>query len=1115
MFIQRAGPISAAALALTLAACSGGGSEGTTFYVSTCSLGCTSGETGSQIQCGVVGIAENQEVVLQFTSPIDPFSITKESFAVREAISGASAAGTRFVDPLDPRRLVFRPKLTVGPSGEPIFGFESGKAYEVYLNGTLQNDPTPYVTNTTGRPNEVRVACTVQASQGVVDTIPGKPSVELFVTEVDALSGATTQVQVLQGVVPGAVNVKTFSSVRFEFDELMDISSLFDPSTGVSPNIVVSLDADGSMTTAGDREAIDGSYIFSLDQSAQTTALTFTPTTGFPSLGQDENQPRLVVVTLGAGVQDIAGNGLDSPGSYNFVPQQITFPAVTLPPGGEQFDDQANLDAPVSGSPWGTATAGRLTPGEGGGSGRHGELHVAAGETVVLNSSAIRASAEVIFTANPGNNDEITFGDTTFIFKTNPLANPLHVPIRYSLSYTVSTLVDTVRAWVAANPSAQAAGASYTQTGQETLRVEALSPGIPTPNFPLLIELNANNPPFADLSSSFLTGGFETHTYTDPDIVTNFDFSPGTGTPGGTPPDLSVGDGIFEFSRVVIEPTAKLVLAGENPVRLLVRGDFLLSDLASIELSGEDRPAHFSTTPYGQPGGRPGPNGGFGGRGGDRSDQPDMANSQNKAITIANPITNGTSAMGVGNVAGLGQGVGGRRYPNTFPSGPSIYNEWAHNSFCTSGMMANTGSGGAYAKDGVRGQTKVFDATGTSLTGDVPNKPPTGDTLGGVAANIGLEPPSADPTAERLLSPALGFLRGGSGGGGAGAHVANTQTDILTSDCFNSPFFFFSDHSGAAGGGGGGALQVQAGGTLTLTGQIFAGGGDGGSFAASTNPDALYAAPGGGGSGGAVLLQGGVLALAQQPSRIVIAGGTGGQGGFILTPSIGGAGSPGIVRVEQAGLGNGPDEVDIAPIVFPTDPLDPTSIQWLSSGDWLHDVAKTDAFESVTGSQSCWMEVPGTHFSVTFEDDPAAPALPADMGWNMDVILDLGAGEITVPWRGSDGNGPFLGLYPEEQWGTLLNRDLGVGESGAPIVVRFQGARVDGIVQDPCNLVVNDPDGPLVVGSVTPWVRQPRELNDFFPLVNAARFLVLFDRSHPDFDLIKGVTNLRIEAQPE
>lgn len=1123
MLENNAGRISAsAALALALTACSGG-SGGSGFTVSTCSLGCSGGSGGQQIACGVVGIAENQEISLTFTSPVDPFSVTKESFAVRDAITGASAAGTRFVDPTNPNRLIFRPKLGVAPNGDPIFGFEAGRAYEIFLNGVVQNDPPPYVTNLNGNGNEARVNCTVEASQGIVDTLPGKPSVQIFVTVEDP-GGGTTQQELMLGQTPGAQNVKTLSTLRLEFDELMDISTMFNPSTGTSPNIAVLLDVDGNPLTTSDRATIPGSYAYGYDQTAQTTTLLFTPSNGFPSLGADELNPRLVVVTLGPNITDIAGNQIDVPGTYNFVPKQVLFPSATMPAGGEQFTDQNRLDEEASGSPWGTDVAGRLTPGEGGGSGRHGELVVAAGQTVVLHSSEAKASAVVEFLLNPQENDILTIAGVEFTFKETPLTD-VEAKIQYNgasanIAYTISTLVEQLNDYVLANPGSAVAAATFTQLGHNKMLVEAVAPGIPSPPYSLAVSSVDASDPYASVSSGTLAGGFVAHTFSDPDIVTNFDFSAATGIPGGTPPDLVVADGLFEFSRVSVEPTGTLVLQGDAPVRILSRGEFVLADQGVVDLSGESQPGHLSHTPYGQPGGKPGPGAGRGGRGGDRSNQPTLANSSAIGVTVANPVANGEAGVGVGGVAAAGEGLGGLRWPSLFPVGPMTFNGWCQTPGCTSGQYANTGSGGAYTLDGDDGDTQVSIANGTAQnSASIPNKPVIGNTVGGDAAQVGLEPASANPTGNRLLTPAMGHLLGGAGGGGGGAHVAGTTTALLGSACFAEGFSLFPDNSSAGGGGGGGAAQIQAGGLLSISGQILASGGDGGSAGASATTAQRRAAPGGGGSGGAVLLQGGTLALANQPSRILVNGGEGGTGGDTNAPSTAGAGSPGIVRVEQRGAA--PDATTVAASVFPTDGMDPTSVNWLSVGEWLYledDVAtmNADEFESVTGSQSCWLQVPGPFFSLTFESDPAAPAAPGAMSWNMDVILDDGmGGEVTVPWRGSDGAGHFMGQYPEEYWGTLLNRDLGMGETASPIVVRFQGLRTTGQFDFPCDVDLTDPNEPIVIGSVTPWVQQPEELNAFLPLVTSARFLVLFDRSHPEFPLIKGVTNLRIEVQPE
>jgi hypothetical protein len=179
------------------------------------------------------------------------------------------------------------------------------------------------------------------------------------------------------------------------------------------------------------------------------------------------------------------------------------------------------------------------------------------------------------------------------------------------------------------------------------------------------------------------------------------------------------------------------------------------------------------------------------------------------------------------------------------------------------------------------------------------------------------------------------------------------------------------------------------------------------------------------------------------------------------------------------------------------------SINWLSVGTWQRQRVLPESF---SGSQSCWMRPTGNFLQLDFVEDGAG-----DFGWNVDMILDTGGGPQTVAYRGSS---IFGGMSPEEFWGQLFDSELGPGEMGAPFVVRFQGAKSKGPLTDPCNVNPDDPSGPVVVGSLTPWVRHPAELNEFSPQPDMVRFLILFDASHADIAQIKGVTNLAIRAQP-
>ena len=59
----------------------------------------------------------------------------------------------------------------------------------------------------------------------------------------------------------------------------------------------------------------------------------------------------------------------------------------------------------------------------------------------------------------------------------------------------------------------------------------------------------------------------------------------------------------------------------------------------------------------------------------------------------------------------------------------------------------------------------------------------------------------------------------------------------------------------------------------------------------------------------------------------------------------------------------------------------------------------------------------------------------------------------------------------------------------------------------------------IAMGSLTPWVRHPFQLNLFSPRPNMVRFCIVFDtslvRPHELTGFVKGVTNLKIQAQPD
>jgi hypothetical protein len=156
------------------------------------------------------------------------------------------------------------------------------------------------------------------------------------------------------------------------------------------------------------------------------------------------------------------------------------------------------------------------------------------------------------------------------------------------------------------------------------------------------------------------------------------------------------------------------------------------------------------------------------------------------------------------------------------------------------------------------------------------------------------------------------------------------------------------------------------------------------------------------------------------------------------------------------------------------------------------------------------MRPSGSFFSLDFKFD--APLVP---GWDLDLILNFGGGQpnVVVPYRKPNGILPG-GQTFEQLWGQLLDRDLTPPQMGAPLVVRFQGAKLSGSMPDPCNVQNSGPLSPIAPGTLTPWVNHPSELRAFSTAVDMVRFVVIFDASKLDFSNIVGVTNLRIFANP-
>jgi hypothetical protein len=289
-----------------------------------------------------------------------------------------------------------------------------------------------------------------------------------------------------------------------------------------------------------------------------------------------------------------------------------------------------------------------------------------------------------------------------------------------------------------------------------------------------------------------------------------------------------------------------------------------------------------------------------------------------------------------------------------------------------------------------------------------------------------------------------------------------------------------------------------------------------------------FASPGGGGSGGAILLQAPAISVAPTVGVLNVSGGKGGLGQGVEMIVNGGDGSPGLIRIAEStsGLTNQALNLSLAAFIRPFDSgavngdWDPDG-DWVGPGNsvnWLSCAAggfaeSTFRPETQTGIVTCWYLVPGNFFSLNF--DPDAGPNPEDKGWNMDIFYrGLTQGHL-IPFRGDNG-GLFGGNDFETEFGNEINTAADAVNAVSPVAVRFQGARLTGVLPDLCEIDLVGAN--VLFGSLTTWVDHPLKLNDATVQPNAIRISIIFDHA-PEVGAVaadvRGVTNFRISASPD
>jgi hypothetical protein len=343
-------------LFVLLGGCSGGssGSSSSTpscadpsdkFCLVSCNLGCS--VSGS---CLVTEIAQNQPIVLNFSLPIDPATVTNTSVSLKTA-NGESPTG-RFV--VDGSSLVFQPEARL-VGGNTVFGF---RPQETYLLSLLAGSNAA-LRATSGELLATPVVCSLSVTRGLIDLDGQPPTAELLVPT------ATSEVD-------------PRSPIVVRFSELINTSN-FGINTEVSPIRYTlarsSTDpVSGALICPGGADAKEGPILIQgvpvasveINGDVPQTVVTLQPAVSLPSGG-------CVYVWIQAGaVRDLAGTpSVESVFRFTLAAGSSEPQTVT-----ETFASDQRLDRVASGGSW---VGGVATPANLGGRGVHGSFNPSDG----------------------------------------------------------------------------------------------------------------------------------------------------------------------------------------------------------------------------------------------------------------------------------------------------------------------------------------------------------------------------------------------------------------------------------------------------------------------------------------------------------------------------------------------------------------------------------------------------------------------------------------------------------------------------------------------------------------------------------------------------------------
>jgi hypothetical protein len=1046
-------------------------------FIQTCSLGCSSGQGGSQVSCTIVQVALDNEIAVLFSEPVDPASVDSTTFQLIDVGSGQVPVGARLVDASNPRKMIFRPTITFDSQGTATFGFTPNTTYRITVPGTNHNDLGPFVKSLGGGSNQSRMQCDIQTTNQVDDLVPGPPHVHL---RVDLAIPSTPDVNdfIPDQEAAGALNVWRNSTVRFIFNDIMNPVTLANPITHQASLITIKVDSDGDLGTTADQVTLFGNYVVQIDLNALQTVMTFTAANGMPSSGDLPTQisPRKILVNIPSTVQDLAGNGMANPGTTIFTPEIIQYPSIDIPDAdGENFTNTSSEDQANSGADWGQ---GRVTLGWGGGSGRLGSLRVPTPQTVTLDTDGTmfkNLSAPDPLTTLP------LVATSGIIDNSRPTGGPAGYEPLDAGTWPTVTVTDGIFEFSSLTVES---GAVLKIVGTQHVRL--FSRGTVTIDGAIDIRGEAPAAHASDTAGGEMGG--------------NGGPNAGEGGKGG-----DRADNTGHNDLLALTPPGNAITNPGAFVDGTKGGGIGRSANLAAGSGGRHYPNLFPTST--------------------RNSLPDRGGLIYTAILFNGLCTvRQVSSPGGGGAYGIDGGNGAPQTPdpdgiNPTPPPPSVSN-----------LPTSPARGGDSALLGI----EPPDPPGSHIirTLDAANYLRGGSGGGGGGTHLyDTDQLSADPSIDGCYNAASFFgieeyfdHSGGGGGGGGGAlqlvsgevirlrGVIAAQGGDGGNNATGTGVAPRASRAAPGGAGSGGAVRLQAT-VINIDGN---------------SPGRINVSGGLGGVNISPASGGGTITLGQ--------GGSGGSGLIRVEDLSGGTSPPAtlMTRCSEAFkiLPFDPTHIDSNTTSGPCHGL-PEDEDVLSVGIWGQSRKRPESF---SGAVSCWVRPPGNFFTVNFNaDDLSVPTSPV-YGWNMQVVYDGPGpgGPILINYRGPDPNSPFGSGDFETNLGSVVNylddanppgNQFGTGpfdpgNSGSYLAVRFQGALAIGDISgDPCNVQLAGVGSQIAAGSLTPWVRHPSDLNLFQPRPNMIRFCVVFDRSLaapnsvPSF--IRGVTNLIIHAQPD